>query len=75
VTKQGAFAGIVAGVAVVAYTTLTHASIGLWFPSLPEKLKDLNIGLVALALNIVVLVVVSAVTQPRAAEHSHARTL
>ncbi|MBU6489202.1 MAG: sodium:solute symporter [Burkholderiales bacterium] len=75
VTKQGAFAGIVAGVAVVAYTTLTHASIGQWFPSLPDKLKDLNIGLVALALNIVVLVIVSAATQPRAAGQSQARTL
>jgi SSS family solute:Na+ symporter len=75
VTKQGAFAGIVAGVAVVAYTTLTHASIGQWFPFLPDKIKDLNIGLVALALNIVVLVIVSAATQPRAAGQSQARTL
>ena len=75
VTKQGAFAGIVAGVAVVAYTTLTHASIGQWFPFLPDKLKDVNIGLVALALNVVVLVAVSAVTHPRAAGHSQARTL
>jgi SSS family solute:Na+ symporter len=75
VTKQGAFAGIVAGVAVVAYTTLAHASIGQWFPFLPDKIKDLNIGLVALALNIAVLILVSAVTQPRAAGHSHARTL
>jgi SSS family solute:Na+ symporter len=75
VTKQGAFAGIVAGVAVVAYTTLAHASIGQWFPFLPDKIKDLNIGLVALALNIAVLIVVSALTQPRAAGHSHARTL
>lgn len=75
VTKQGAFAGIVAGVAVVAYTTLAHASIAQWFPFLPDKLKDVNIGLVALALNVIVLVVVSAVTQPRAAGHSQARTL
>jgi len=75
VTKQGAFAGIVAGVAVVAYTTLAHASIGQWFPFLPDKLKDLNIGLVALALNIVVLMIVSAATQPRAAGQSQARTL
>lgn len=75
VTKQGAFAGIVAGVAVVAYTTLAHASIGQWFPFLPDKLKDLNIGLVALALNIVVLVIVSAATQPRTAGQSQARTL
>ncbi len=73
-TKQGAFAGIVAGVAVVTVTTLTHASIGSWFPSLPDKLKDLNIGLVALSLNVAVLLVVSALTQPRAAERSHAHT-
>jgi SSS family solute:Na+ symporter len=71
VTKQGAFAGIVAGVAVVTLTTLTHASIGQWFPFLPDKLKDLNIGLVALSLNVAVLIVVSALTQPR----SHAQTL
>ncbi len=75
VTKQGAFAGIVAGVAVVAYTTLAHASIGQWFPSLPDKLKDLNIGLVALLLNVIVLVIVSALTQPSAAKQSHAHTL
>lgn len=75
VTKQGAFAGIVAGVAVVAYTTLAHASIGQWFPFLPDKLKDVNIGLVALVLNVVVLIIVSAVTQPRAAGQSQARTL
>ncbi|PMS35365.1 SSS family solute:Na+ symporter [Trinickia symbiotica] len=74
VTKQGAFAGIVAGVAIVAITTLTHASIGSWFPFLPDKLKDLNIGLVALSLNIIVLLIVSALTQPRAAEQSHAHT-
>jgi SSS family solute:Na+ symporter len=75
VTKQGAFAGIVAGVAVVALTTLTHASIGQWFPFLPDKLKDLNIGLVALSLNVAVLIVVSALTQPRATGQSHAQTL
>ena len=75
VTKQGAFAGILAGVAVVAYTTLAHASIGQWFPSLPDKLKDLNIGLVALLLNVIVLVIVSALTQPSAAKQSHAHTL
>lgn len=75
VTKQGATAGIVAGVAVVAYTTLAHASIGQWFPSLPNGLKDLNIGLVALVLNVVVLVIVSALTQTRAARQSQAHTL
>lgn len=63
-------------VAVVAITTLTHASIGQWFPFLPERLKDLNIGLAALALNVVVLVVVSALTQAsRTAGQSQAQSL
>ncbi|RKP50898.1 sodium:solute symporter family protein [Trinickia fusca] len=74
VTKQGAFAGIVAGVAVVTATTLTHASIGQWFPFLPDSLKDVNIGFIALALNIVVMTIVSALTQPRAAAQSHAHS-
>ena len=74
VTVQGAFAGIVAGVAVVTVTTLTHASIGQWFPFLPDKLKDMNIGLVALSLNVLVLLSVSALTQPRAAQRSQTQT-
>jgi hypothetical protein len=37
------------------------------FPSLPQALKDINIGFFALAVNIVVLVVVSALTQQHAA--------
>jgi solute:Na+ symporter, SSS family len=75
VTAYGAFAGIAAGVAVVAVTTLTHASIGQWFPFLPDKLKDLNIGLVALSLNVLVLLAVSALTQPQVAQQSKATTL
>jgi SSS family solute:Na+ symporter len=66
-TKQGAMCGIVAGVAVVVVTTVMHLTIGQMFPFLPDALKDVNIGFLALALNIVVLVVVSAMTQPRAA--------
>jgi solute:Na+ symporter, SSS family len=76
VTKQGAFAGIVAGVAVVTVTTLMKASVGQLFPFLPERLKDVNIGFLALALNVLVLIIVSAITQPRpAAKQSHAHTL
>jgi SSS family solute:Na+ symporter len=75
VTKQGAFAGIVAGVAVVAATTLTHATVAQLLPFLPDRLKDINIGLIALALNVIVLFIVSALTQPRAAGQSQARTL
>jgi len=67
-TKQGAFCGIVAGVGVVAVTTTMHLSIGQLLPFLPDVLKDVNIGFLALAVNVVVLAIVSAVTQPRIGE-------
>jgi SSS family solute:Na+ symporter len=67
VTKEGAFAGICVGVATVAATSLTHTSIAMLFPGLPETLRDLNIGIVALVLNLFALGVVSAVTRRRAA--------
>jgi SSS family solute:Na+ symporter len=65
-TKQGAFCGILVGVAVVAVTTIFKLSVGQLMPFLPDALKDVNIGFVALAVNLVVFVVVSAVTQPQA---------
>jgi Na+/proline symporter len=72
--STGAFAGIVAGVLVVAVTNLMHLSIGQLFPFLPASLKDVNIGFLALGLNVLVLVLVSAFTQPQAAaaqSHPH----
>ncbi|ALA70177.1 hypothetical protein GT50_08115 [Geobacillus stearothermophilus 10] len=59
VTKQGAFAGILAGVATVAYINLSGSSVGTMFPSLPQAVQDLNVGIVALIVNTVVTVVVS----------------
>ncbi|WP_227244566.1 sodium:solute symporter family protein [Paraburkholderia caribensis] len=74
-TRQGAFCGILAGVAVVAVTTIFKMSIGQLMPFLPDALKDVNIGFIALAVNVVVFVVVSAVTQPHAeAERARAQT-
>ncbi|WP_176052339.1 sodium:solute symporter family protein [Paraburkholderia caribensis] len=74
-TKQGAFCGILAGVAVVAVTTIFKMSVGQLMPFLPDALKDVNIGFIALAVNVVVFVVVSAVTQPQAeAERARAQT-
>jgi SSS family solute:Na+ symporter len=63
VTRQGAFAGICVGVAAVAATSLTHTTMATLFPALPEALRDLNIGVVALLLNLITLTVVSAVTR------------
>jgi solute:Na+ symporter, SSS family len=65
VTKEGAFAGIVAGVATVVYFTLTHQTIGKLWPSLPDLVKDINVGVVALLVNVIVLAVVSAATAGR----------
>ncbi|MDR3531710.1 MAG: sodium:solute symporter [Rhodopila sp.] len=67
VTREGAFAGICVGIATVAATTLTHTSVATMFPALPGALQDLNIGIVALILNVVALGIVSAVTRRRPA--------
>jgi SSS family solute:Na+ symporter len=67
VTREGAIAGICAGVATVAATSLTHTTMASLFPALPEALRDLNIGIVALLLNLVALGIVSALTRQRAA--------
>ena len=63
VTKHGAFAGIVVGVAAVAGTTITGATFGSLFPGLPQVVQDLNIGIVALGLNVVTMLVVSFMTR------------
>ncbi|HVE06538.1 MAG TPA: sodium:solute symporter [Paraburkholderia sp.] len=65
-TKQGAFCGIAVGVLVVATTTIMHLSVGQLLPFLPDALKDVNIGFVALTLNVIVFAIVSALTQPHA---------
>jgi SSS family solute:Na+ symporter len=67
VTKQGAFAGILVGVATVAATTLANATIGTMFPSLPPAVRDLNTGIVALGLNVLTMLAVSLVTRRQTA--------
>jgi SSS family solute:Na+ symporter len=67
VTKEGAFVGICAGVATVAVTNLTHSTMASLFPALPGALRDLNIGIVALVVNLVALGIVSALTRQRPA--------
>jgi solute:Na+ symporter, SSS family len=49
-------------------------SVAQLLPFLPDALKDVNIGFVALTLNVIVFAIVSALTQPHAqAEQSHAQ--
>jgi SSS family solute:Na+ symporter len=63
VTKQGAAAGMIAGVITVAYMTITNATIGTLLPALPQVLKDLNAGIIALAVNVIIMLIVSAFTK------------
>ncbi len=66
VSTPAAMAGIVVGVLVAAYLTFTHASVGGLMPWLPQMIQDFNVGIIALIANVVVLVVVSAITRPAA---------
>jgi len=61
-TREGAAAGIIAGVATVAAVSLSGASLHklAW---LPAQIQDLNIGIIALVVNFIVLVVVSLATR------------
>jgi SSS family solute:Na+ symporter len=62
-TREGAAAGIVAGVATVAALGLTRVTIGTLFPSLPVEIKEINVGIIALAANVLVLIAVSVGTR------------
>ena len=69
VTKQGAMAGIVAGVAMVATmsfagaTPETSSSVDSFIPGLPSYIAQLNLAIVALVVNLIVMVAVSAFTR------------
>jgi SSS family solute:Na+ symporter len=65
VTPPAAFLSIVAGVGTVAAISLSKSSIAILFPFLPDALKDLNVGIVALVVNVIVLAVASALTRAR----------
>jgi SSS family solute:Na+ symporter len=62
-TREGAVAGIIAGVATVAGISLTGATFHTLLPWAPMQFQDLNIGIVALAVNFVVLILVSFATR------------
>ena len=65
-TKQGAAAGILVGVAAVTYVTLAHSTFVGLFPFLPAKADDVNIGFAALIVNVIVSAAVSLATRPTA---------
>jgi SSS family solute:Na+ symporter len=66
VTRQGAFAGILVGTVALVSLTLTGTTLVGLFPFLPAALADVNTGMTALLVNLVVTGIVSVITQPRA---------
>jgi SSS family solute:Na+ symporter len=63
VTKEGAFIGICVGVITVGVMSSLDLSLAKVAPTAPQAFQDLNIGIVALGLNIIATTVVSAVTR------------
>jgi SSS family solute:Na+ symporter len=52
--------------------SLTHTTIGSLLPWLPQQLKDFNVGIIALIVNVVVLAIVSVATRSVATGHGAA---
>ncbi len=63
VTKEGAFVGICVGVITVAVISFSDTSLAKIAPRAPQGFQDLNIGIVALGLNVIATAAVSALTR------------
>jgi SSS family solute:Na+ symporter len=74
VNKYGAFAGILCGVLTVAYVTVTKVTIATMFPDWPSVIKDLNVGVVALIVNLIFMFGVTFVTRILLASPQTAKT-
>lgn len=72
VTKHGAIAGILAGVLTVTYITISKKTVADLLPGLPQAVKDLNVGIVAMFVNLVFLIVVSLMTRKAAVDSKKA---
>jgi SSS family solute:Na+ symporter len=59
ITAAGAMAGILSGVCVVGGVTLSGTTVATLFPSWPPYIADINIGVLALVVNIAAMVLVS----------------
>lgn len=65
VTSAGAMAGIIVGELTVAVVTVSHVQLPEILPDFPRAMTDMNIGVVALALNVTAMLVVSALPTRR----------
>jgi len=60
--KYGAITGILTGVSIVLFNAVTSFKLVNISPNIPSLINDSNIGLIALAINIVIGVSVSLIT-------------
>ena len=65
VGRAGVMAGILAGEATVAWLSLSGTTLARLLPGWPPTVTDLNVGLVALGVNVAVLAAVTALTHSR----------
>lgn len=63
VNTTGALTGMVVGVVIVGYTTVTNTTLATLFPEWPSYIKDIDMGLVIVAINFVVTYVVALLTR------------
>ncbi|PAE25630.1 sodium:solute symporter family protein [Bacillus sp. 7894-2] len=60
--KYGAMAGILTGVSIVLYNAITSFKLINIFPNIPSAINDINIGFVAIGINLFIGVSVSLLT-------------
>jgi SSS family solute:Na+ symporter len=75
ISSTAAFSGILAGELTVASITMTSSTVATLVPSAPQLVKDLNVGIVALIVNVVVLTVVALMTRGRVPARERAEVL
>jgi SSS family solute:Na+ symporter len=63
VSAAAAIAGLIAGELTVAVVTVSGASVATLVPQAPQMVKDLNVGIVALGVNVVVMAAVALATR------------
>jgi SSS family solute:Na+ symporter len=66
-TRAGAITGILAGEGTIAWLSLSGTTLAKLFPRWPATITDLNPGIVAMTVNVMVLLAVSAATRRRVA--------
>ncbi len=66
ISTAAALSGIVAGELTVAAVTLSGTSVGTLAPRLPQFAKDLNIGVIALLVNVTCILLVTVLMPRRA---------